>query len=433
MGFFSDLEEATPQKTGELSKKGRFFADLDERPSRSRSLLSAFPKGVIKGAHSLTKLTDPLAFFTGSEPSKMESQALETVLPTQKGRFAEEALETAGEMAPGFALGPESLLLKAGQVGTGALSKQILKEFGAPEIIQDLGSAALSLSPQGIKGALSKKILPTKSQKTAYDLLKSHGFSDKEITPFIQNKKKVDLLAKWSKPFLKREQLSQGLSDIGEAAYGAIQEKGKELPGLSGLKKIAFRQQFEKQYEKIPYFHRELIEKDASRLLSSELKWGDLRDFELAVNNKIKATEGGKEVLGSLKGPVKFAEKSISPELFREKETVNSIYKSGKDFLKKIKKTDFDHLKNLGSMGGIAYSLLSGNPFLAKGAAATVGAKFAAAKFLTSPRFQNMRAKLLEAVKKNNKSAILNLSVKMLEDLDRFSKLDKGIEKEESP
>src|SRR5689334_24810801 len=122
MGFFSDLEESPKENTPPATKTG-FFGDLKEEPSRTRSLLSAFPKGALKGAYSLGKLTDPFASIIGSEPSKMEKQALETVLPIQEGRFAEGALESAGEMAPGFALGGEGLFAKALQIGVGALAK----------------------------------------------------------------------------------------------------------------------------------------------------------------------------------------------------------------------------------------------------------------------------------------------------------------------
>ena len=50
MGFFSDLDDQPTESTP--VKKG-YFPDLEEEPSRTRSVLSALPKGLIKGAKSL--------------------------------------------------------------------------------------------------------------------------------------------------------------------------------------------------------------------------------------------------------------------------------------------------------------------------------------------------------------------------------------------
>ena len=409
----------TPSEASQSTQSSDPLSFLTQGPSRTRSLLSAFPKGAFKGGHSLGKLTDPLAFFTGSDIEPMQAQALEQTLPTQKGRFAEGALETAGEMAPSFALGPESLLVKAGQVGAGAFAKQALKESGASELAQEIGSGVASLSPQAIKGMFGKRIIPSKAQKAAYGLLKEHGFDDKQIAPFLKDKKKSGILAKWGAPFMKGEKLSKDLSSIGESLYGSIQEKGKDLEPLTGLRKTAFRQQFANKMEKIPYFHKELIQNDVARLLEGDVTWGKLRDFEVAVNNKIKATEGGKAVLGTLKEPVNFAERMMSPQLFKEKQIANEIYSSGKKFLKTIKPSNLSSLVKMGEFGGLVYSLLSGNPLAAKGILAKKASQFAVAKYLTNPRFLGMRKKLLQAVSKDNTSAVLNMTVKILEDLDR--------------
>jgi hypothetical protein len=170
--------------------------------------------------------------------------------------------------------------------------------------------------------------------------------------------------------------------------------------------------------DKIPYFHRDLIESDIGRLMDGPISWRKLRDFEIAVNNKIKGTEGGKAVLGRLKEPIYSAQKMLSQKLFQEKELVNGVYSTGKDLLKKIKPSELQYLKSLGEVGALGYSLVTGNPLALKGILATKGSQLAAAKYLTSPRFQNMRKKLVDSVKGKNSSAVLNLTTKMLEDLD---------------
>src|SRR3990167_6843952 len=103
MGFFSDLEEVP-----ENQRKGGFFSDLPEETSRTRSILSAFPKGLIKGATTLSEMHDPISSFIKGFKEKrpdLQEKLTERFLPTQKGNVTEDILETAGEMAPSFALG----------------------------------------------------------------------------------------------------------------------------------------------------------------------------------------------------------------------------------------------------------------------------------------------------------------------------------------
>lgn len=410
------------------------FTEEDKEPSRPRSLLSAASRGLIKGAQGLADLGDPLTAAIRGGKSTIPEEVIDRVLPVQKGKKPEEYLEIAGELAPSFAIGPGGIASKALQTGAGALGKLFLKESGAPEWLQDVGAGAASLSPQGIKGALSKKLMPSKVQQEAYNLLKTHGLSDKVITPFIQNKTKSRILAKWGQPFLNRESLSKDLSSIADKAYESINVRGKKIPDLTGMKKAAFLHEFQNKLEKIPYFHKDLIEKDIERLVNSPINWKNLRDFELAINNKIKSTEGGKEVLGILKEPINLAEKSISKDLFNEKQILNKIYSSGKSLIKKLPKESEGHIitnaDKLGSLGALAYSLFQGNPILLKGMAIKKGSEFAASQLLKNPRFQNMRLKLGKALSENNESVILNLTTKMLESLDKFAEKSQQTDKQ---
>ena len=417
MGFFSDLDE-TPE-TVEAPKSKGFFSDLEKEPSRTRSLLSAFPKGLVKGVQGLNNLRDPIGTMLGG--GKLDTAIAERVLPTQKGKFAEEALETAGELAPSIATGPGRLGAKAVQLGVGALSKSALKEAGAPEILQDVGSAALSSIPQGIRGALSKAISPSKAQKPIYDMLKNSGMTDKQIVPFIQSKKKVNALAKWTKSFINKEKVAAAGKPVSENIYRTIEQKGETLPPLTGPKRIAFNKSFNNQLEDIPYFFRDMIKKDVDRLKSSPLNWKNLREFEMAVSNKVKDAEGGKAVLNSMKDPINLAERMLSPELFKEKQIMNQAYSQHKNLLKKLTSGDIEKFLNKGEIWATGLYLLSGN-WLLKGLAIKKGTEFALSKFLTSPRFQGMGRKLLSAMKKNNSGAVVNLTTKMMEDLNKFVK-----------
>ncbi len=320
------------------SEKSSFdWAKYEEAPkevSRTRSLLSAFPKGLIRGGKQLSQLQDPISSaissFAQNKPD-LEEELSQRFLPTQKGQFAEEVLETAGELTPSFAMGPGGFGAKAAQVAGGSLSKNVLKQMGAPELVQDIGAGVGSAIPGGIKAILSKKINPSSAQKEVYEMLKGHGISDKDITPFIQSKKKSDILAKWVKPFINKDRLEKQGKPVSETIYDSIKKKGSALPPLSGAKKASFLKTFEDDLKEVPYFFRDSISKDVERLKTSPLTWDNLRDFELAINNKIKGAEGGKAVLGTLKKSIGLGERMISQDLFNEKQLMNKAYSQQKN------------------------------------------------------------------------------------------------------
>lgn len=424
MGFFTDLDQSSEPTIQNNLQKG-FFADLPEEPSKMRSILSSFPKGLIKGAASLGQLHDPLGALFSAGISAPEEKALETALPTRKGERLEEFLETAGEFTPSFALGPESIFMKAAQIGAGSLSKSILKEAGAPEIAQDIGSAIFSLSPQAIGGAFSKKLLPTKGQKEVHNLLKNYGFSDKEITPFIQSEKKSKWLAKSARGFLDPDKFAKETKPVGDLVYDSIREKQKSLPPLTKLRKTAFLQQFNQKIDDIPYTYTDLIKKDIQKLKASEMRFKDFRDFEAALNRKIGSEESGKAVLGILKEPINLAERLLSPELYKEKELMNRAYKSRMDIYNRLpedaKGNLLEKAGKLGPIGALAFAYTFGLPWAIKGYALKKGLDFAAAKSLTSPRFQNMQGKLLQATLSGNKGSIIKLLSEMQDKLDKFT------------
>lgn len=424
MGFFSDLEDAEGSVSQQKSGSG-FFGDLSEEPSRTRSVLSAFPKGILKSYESIQSMHDPIGSFIsslgGKSPNKqLEEKAIERFLPTQKGKFIEDVLETAGENAPFFALGPESLATKGLQIGSSALAKQGLKRMGAPELAQDIGGGIAAVAPQGIAGALSKKIIPSSAQKEAYELLKNYGFSDKTITPFIQNKHKLNILSKFSKPFLSKQNIKKDLSTISEKIYQDLLNQGEKLPPLQGMRKTAFLQNLQKEENKIPSFHRKLIQDEIEKIKNSPINYKSLRDFELSINNKIKSTEGGKEVLGILKEPINLGQRLISPEIYQKKQIMNKIYKSGKDFQKKISSDVSDKLLKAGEMGTLITGLLTLNIPLISKVGIKKGSELALSKFLTSPRLQSMRSKLLQSIKNDNQSATINLTSKIMEGINRY-------------
>src|ERR1700729_2037951 len=140
---------------------------LGEDVSRTRSLLSALPKGLIKGAASFS----PLPNF-GPVSSKLGSKVTEQFLPTH-AKGPEEILEFAGEHVPTAAMGEGGLVKKGLQALSGGLAKKVGKELELPEWAQDLMGGLGMAAPSTIKSALSKSINPSNKQKAVFDFLKS--------------------------------------------------------------------------------------------------------------------------------------------------------------------------------------------------------------------------------------------------------------------
>lgn len=417
---WSQFEAAESDSSASKSFDWKQFEEAPQEISKSRSVLSAFPKGLLKGTSALGSLHDPITAFFSKKNIPHENEVIEKTLPTRKDEPLEQFLETAGELAPTFALGPENWALKGAQIGLGAATKQALKEAGAPDIVQELGSAIGPLAAQGIRGALSKKLSPNMAQKEVYDFLKGYGFSDKQITPFVQSERKSRWLAKTARGFLDPEKFKEETKSIPELVYASIREKQAQLPPLAGARKTAFFQQLDKQMQKIPYTYTDMISKDLKKLRSSELSFKNLRDFEAALNHKIGSSEGGKEVLGILKEPVNFGERLLSQDLYKEKELMNRAYRSRMNIYDKLpedaKGSVLEKVSSLGPLGAAAAAYAFGVPFAVKGYVLKKGSELAAAKLLTSPRLQNMQQKLTRAILEENKGSIINLLSK-IEDL----------------
>lgn len=125
-----------------------------EGPSRTRSLVSAPIKGILKGAKDINPLLP-----NGPIPKKLMDRAFEEVLPTQD-QPAERLLERGGKLAPVVALGPEGIGLKALQLAGGTLFGEAAKEMGFGELGQDIaelgGIGAAQLAKGITKRAISK-------------------------------------------------------------------------------------------------------------------------------------------------------------------------------------------------------------------------------------------------------------------------------------
>ena len=328
--------------------------------------------------------------------------------------FAEELLERGGKaIGGGLALGGGAKtlgsLLAGSTVGAGA------KALGAPEAVADIADVATSL----LAGKPSGKLLPKKAQKDLVDKLRAKGFTDKEITPLLQGKRKLNLLGKLSAKGPRTEKSLEGLREKRGVIYDKIRKESDKLGGLSeeGLNK--FEASLGDTLDKIPKDYRRLINDDLHDLSTGPYAAQDLIDFYQAISRRVKGQEGGKAILGKLKGPVKSALHDISPELASDFELANEIYGKYKNVAKALKPSQIDDLYKVGKVYGLLGALYSGNLPVITTVLSTMGAKELAREALLNPRFHNLSGQILYQIKKNSSTGIRNAMDKFLNHLEK--------------
>lgn len=388
--IFDEIDiSASPQKVD-------IFDQIEEGPSRERSLISAPIKGAVKGALDLAQLADPFKALLGlNEINPHQKQAIEKTLPTQK-KSLEKGLERAGKLAVSAIGGPESLTAKGIRTGAGALLGQTAEEVGAPEWVQNLAELSAFISPR-----LQKGISPSKSQKEAVEFLRSKGLSDREITPLIQSERKLRMFSGFASKNPKTEKLTKNISSKLGENYDILKEKGaKDI--LKGDAALKFDDKLNEGLNKISRGFRRLIEKDVEDLRNREISAKSLIDFYQDINRVVKGQEGGRAVLNTLKPIITEGLESASPEIAKDYKLLNAYYAKNKNIIDAFKPGQLE--KFLKGAKKFAYlgSAVTGNfSFLPK----ILGAETAqqvTRELLTNPRLQNISKQILQSVKNNN-------------------------------
>jgi len=398
--FFSDLDEIPSSE----KKSSSFFSDLEKEPSRGKSLLSAPIKGFIKGASKFSPLPS-----LGPVSPELGERITEQVLPTRSGGL-EDILEFTGENAPLAALGEGGLVKRGLQALTGAVAKKGAKEAELPEWAQEIVGGIGMATPSIIEGALSKTLRPSKAQKAVTSFLKDKGFTDKEITPIIQDKKKLSWLSKGAMKYEEKSPWLKGIQDKLGNIYEDIRVQGQSGSFLEGKGLRDFENNFHKIADKLPKRHKRLIEKEIEELFNNPIDFTSLHDFNIAVNDVVKAATGGKASIGKLKSATHEAQKSLNPSLFKDLRTTDEAYSKLMKFTDKMTTKNWQNLVNLGQAGHLLYGLLTLNPATLKVAGATAAGRFGLRQVLSNPRLQNIHAKMWDAFLKNKMPQALKLA-----------------------
>lgn len=393
-----NLKENQSSKFRPLSKES------SEEVSRLRSLLGAAPKGAAKTLksafmHEADPLSTILEQFGVSSPSTAQSEVLEKgiekALPTQE-KFAEDALERFGGYLP---------LLLGGGLGSipraagAALAGQGVEEMGGGPVAQGLTELAFFGAP-----GFRKKIIPKNpQQKRLIDFARSQGLKENEIAKLIQPTEKIRKFTATAKKSPKRfGEIKEARGKAGEI-YNKIKAHPTAEEPLAENLQSNFLKEARDIYYDLPRDVRQGVKKDLKRLFNSDFSSRDLIDFYQAVGKK--ARRGNNFVLNSFKRPISETLGQAHPDIAEPFKLTNELYKQGTELMKgykgALKSTPFKRLYKAGKMGQLIYGLSTGNVIVLGELVGEGVAKRIADKMLTSPRFQNLRKQMLEAIKKN--------------------------------
>jgi hypothetical protein len=384
------------ENTQESQKESDFKSRLipyEKELSRTRSLINAPSKGLIKGVEDLSSLANPLNAIL---PKASTDPLWERGLPT-KNEPLEKGLERAGRIAPSLIGGPGSIASKGIRGGAAALLGQLAEESGAPEWGQTLAELSAFMSPK-----FGGKLLPKKSQKDAVEFLRNKGLTDKEIVPLVKSQNLLNKsLEKISAKGQKTEELRKNIRGKLGSHFDVLKKQGEER-FLHGKDAVEFDNKLSGVVEKInPRFSRS-IEKDLEALRNKGISQKNLIDFYQDINAIVGKQDGGKAVLGILKKPILEGLHKIDPEAANQFSRLNEFYAKAQRFAKGMKENQIEKLFSAGKTLGTLGALATGNfPFLGK-VVGTHALQVVSREFLLNPRLQNLSLQMLQAIKNNN-------------------------------
>lgn len=321
-----------------------------------------------------------------------------------------EAKTTAGKITGNVAnvassaaiLGSTPRSIKA--LAAGEALGDLATESGLPEPIGTGIKVASSLL-----GTKSPKLIGTKKQKPIIDFLRKNGFTDEQITPLLQDPKKVQIISKFAfkggKPAKISRELQQALGDI----YDTIRTEGDKLGILTSTEKTNLTNELYDIRNKIPLKWQRLINPIIDKFENSMGKASDLVQLYQDIGAEVTGQDGGKAILGLFKEPAANGLGLISPELASDFTLTNQLYGLNKKFGKAFKPTLLNNLSPLSIGQAIKFVRGLGNLNF-KSLAADLGI-VAARKFstelLTNPRLQNITKRIISNANANKSNLVI--------------------------
>ena len=361
--------------------------------SRTRSLLSAAPKGFLKIAGNALG-----ALPTGG---KTYEESLEEILPTQQGRFAEGALQRGAELgAAGGASGLGGILrsILGGVLGEGVHQAPFI-----PESVKPYAEAGAEISAFGLPG-FGKRIKPTSKQASLVEEARNLGLTENEIAPLIQSEKKLGKLSKVAGKRMRTQKALQTSKNALDSAFDSFEN----LPQLQHVMSppqadVVVNSIENTMFKKLNQAERNLIREDFTIFKSSKKSGEDFVKFFRDINKSISKNPESRKSLNLLKDDIVSGIEKISPEVGKTFKTTNELYKNYSNISRKLKPNwQEDISKWLGR--GLGHAII-GPLFGYTPSLAVLGGEAIAnnlgREMLINPRFQNLSRQIVSSLNSN--------------------------------
>jgi len=376
-GFFQ-LAERAP----EIKPKSFFKQAI----SRAKEFEKSAMKGGVEGLHQLGRIMGPVGLSTEQEVSS----ELDEALPTDNESFGQRALRRGLKSAPSALAFPGSSFatlpraLASGFLGEGA------KDLGLPEWAQTAAEITAFVGPD-----VTKKLLTSGKNAELIEAGRKLGLNDKQLTPLLQSEFKQKWLTQLSpKKGATQKALSDTKSALGES-YSKLQSSAQASKELNPDAIEKFKSSVDKIKFDMPSGVREVIEKDFQDLLSKPITGSSLMNFYADINHNLGPSA---KQLTLLKGPVREAIKTASPELGKDFEMLNSLYSKYYPIASRLKTNLASDIIGAAEQIGMIGAITTGHyPFFLK----IMGEKAArklAQQMLINPRLQQLSGKVVDAI-----------------------------------
>src|SRR5216684_25862 len=359
-------------------------------------------KGTVEGISRLGSIMGPLpSNKSQQEQFEQQTENLNKLLPTQDD-FGQRALRRGLSQAPTALSFPGSTIatlpraMAAGFLGEGA------KDLGAPEWAQTAAELTAYIGPD-----ITKKLLEKGSNKKIIESARRFGMTDEQITPLLQSEFKQKWLSKISSRRGKTEEvLKESKKGLSEAYDYVRQSMGKSNP-ISEKAKTSLLKEMTSVVEEMPSAVRELIKKDAQKLVNKPITGDSLMNFYADINHYLS---GKTKQLARLKDPIKKAISSISPQAGKDFQLVNDLYSKYHKIAARLKPNLTTDIVGASEALGTLFALTTGEyPLLVKLATEKTGRKIAQ-QMLLNPKFQQIGNKIVDAVNQNKFNIVKKLS-----------------------
>lgn len=398
------------------------------KPSKTRSVLSAYPRGV---AMELTKersrLDDILeqipglgSFFQeanvgrlGFEPTADEKlQQINQALPIRDEPI-ERILERGGELTPLVALGgPATFGGIAGSAGRSLLAgglKEGAKQVGLGETGQSLAELPAFFAPN----VLTKKMFPKRSNEELLAFARFNGLTEQEALlatkdagSFEQQLEKI--ASRGGKTVKEFENTHSALSRL----YTTLKNSPQAQVPLSGESQAKLINEMSEILSKMPAEIRDRIQRDFSDFVGTQMTPENIIDFWQKLNVFIRK---GENQFGLLKKPLQEGIETISPELAKDFELTNQLWGTFSKNLQRMRPDLADRIITTGEAGALVGGIVTGDKNLLTKVLGAIGARKFAEQLVARPRWHNLNGKLINAIS-SGKYEIANKVASLLAD-----------------